>query len=152
MVVLEIDIQGGFARPAEGDPVIPGNAHRPALRVASQSMEAKSCDVHVLGLPRYFQQLHDAHALPDMVATDPACLAGEVNLLKPFMSEAADHSFTVNVLVYSVNRTVITGSQLVRVVLARPSNTAATHAQLTYPKRRSRSSGSASQTRRASEA
>ena len=55
------------------------------------------------GSPRYFQQLHDAHALPDMIGADPACLAGKIDLFKSFMPEAADHSFTVNVLVYSVN-------------------------------------------------
>jgi len=27
-----------------------------------------------------------------MISADPACLAGEVNFLKPFMPEAADHS------------------------------------------------------------
>jgi hypothetical protein len=37
-----------------------------------------------------------------MIGADPARPAGKVDLLKPFVSEAADHSFTVNVLVYSV--------------------------------------------------
>jgi len=27
-----------------------------------------------------------------MIGTDPACLAGEVNLFEPFMSEATDYS------------------------------------------------------------
>ena len=78
------------------------------MRVAAQAVKAEPCDVHVLGQPRYFQQLQNAHAPPDMVGTDPACLAGKVNLLKPLMSEAADHSFSVNVLVYSVNRSLLT--------------------------------------------
>jgi hypothetical protein len=51
--------------------------------------------------------LQDAHALPDLVGADPACLAGEVNFFKPFVPEAADHSFSVNALVYSVNKTVV---------------------------------------------
>jgi hypothetical protein len=46
-------------------------------------VEAKPGDVHVLGLRRYFQQLEDAHALPDIVGTDPACLAGEVSSSSP---------------------------------------------------------------------
>ena len=50
---------------------IGSHAHRPALRFASQAVEAKPCDVHVLGPRRYFQQLQDAHALACMVA-DPA--------------------------------------------------------------------------------
>jgi len=52
---------------------------------------------------RYLQQLQDTRALPDMIGTDPACFAGEVNLFKPCMSEATDRSFSVNGLVYSVN-------------------------------------------------
>jgi hypothetical protein len=48
-----------------------------------QTVEAEACDVHVFGLRRYFQQLQNAHALPDMIGTDPAGLAGEVNFLKP---------------------------------------------------------------------
>jgi hypothetical protein len=32
-------------------------------------VEAKACDVHVRRFPRYFQQLQDAHALPDMIRT-----------------------------------------------------------------------------------
>jgi len=66
-------------------------------------VEAKARDVHVLRLRRYFQQLQDTHALPDMFGADPTGLAGEVNFFKPFMSEVADPSFSVNVLVYSIN-------------------------------------------------
>jgi hypothetical protein len=68
-----------------------------------QSVEAKARDVYVRRLHRCFQQLQDTHALPDTIGADPACLAAEVNFFKPFMSEAADHSFSVNALVYSVN-------------------------------------------------
>jgi hypothetical protein len=39
-----------------------------------------------------------------VVGADPARPAGEEDLFKPFMFEAADHSFSVNVSVYSVNR------------------------------------------------
>src|SRR5665811_1699385 len=39
-----------------------------------------------------------------MVGADPPCPASKVNLFKPLMTEAADHFFTVNGLVYSVNR------------------------------------------------
>src|ERR1035438_6088619 len=103
MVVFIIDIQCVFARPSESDPVIPRHPHRPAFRVALQAVKAKACDVHVLRSLRYVQQLQDTHALPDLIGADPACLCGEMNLFKPFMSEAADHSLTVNLLVYSVN-------------------------------------------------
>ena len=92
MVVFKIDIQSIFARPAESDPVIPSHAHRPAFRPALQAVEAKASDVHVLRLRRHFQKLQDANALPDMIGADPACLAGTVDLFKPFMPEAADHS------------------------------------------------------------
>jgi hypothetical protein len=68
-----------------------------------QAVKAKACDVHVLRLLRYVQQLQDTHALPDLIGANPACLRGEMNLFKPFMSEATDHSSTVNLLVYSVN-------------------------------------------------
>src|SRR5437660_12723319 len=95
MVVFKIDIESAFSRPGESDPVIPGHAHRPAFRAASQAVEAKACYVHVLRFPRYFQQLQDAHALPDMIGADPACLAGAVDLVKPLMPEAAEHSFSV---------------------------------------------------------
>jgi hypothetical protein len=103
MVVFKIDVQSVFAGPAESDPVISGHANRPAFRVTLQAMEAKTCDIHVFRLRRYFEQLKDAHALPDTIGTDAACLAGEVNFFKTLMSEAADHSFSVNALVYSVN-------------------------------------------------
>src|ERR1039458_9747091 len=55
-----------FRPPAEADPVVPSHAHRPSWRFASQALEAKSYDIHVLWLPRYFQQLQDAHAFPDI--------------------------------------------------------------------------------------
>jgi hypothetical protein len=42
-----------------------------------------------------------------MIGADPACPAGQVNLLKPFMPEAANHASSVNSLVYSVNRIVL---------------------------------------------
>ena len=58
---------------------------------ALQAVETKASDVHVFRLHRYFQQLQDSHALPNMSGSNPACLAGEVNFLKPFMPEAADH-------------------------------------------------------------
>ena len=64
----------------------------------------KACDVHILRPPSYFQQLQEAYALPDMIGTDPACFAGEVNLLEPLMPEAADHALSVNGLVYGVKR------------------------------------------------
>jgi len=92
MVVFKIDIQGGFAGPAESDPVISGHAHRPAFWVALQAVQTKASDVHVLGPSRYFQQLQDAYALPDMVGADPAGLSGEVNFFQPLVSEAADHT------------------------------------------------------------
>jgi hypothetical protein len=47
--------------------------------------------------------LQDTHALPDLPGADPVCLAGEVNLRKPFMPEAIDHTISVNRLVYYVN-------------------------------------------------
>jgi len=68
-----------------------------------QAVEAKACDVHVLGPRCNFQQLQDAHAFPEMIGADAACLPGEMNFHKPFMPEAADHGMSVNVLVYSVN-------------------------------------------------
>src|SRR6266404_1763870 len=84
-----------FAWSGESDPVIPGYAHRPAFRAALQAVKAKTRDVHVLRLPRYFQQLQDAHALPEMAGADPARLAGTVDLFKPPVPEATDHSFSV---------------------------------------------------------
>jgi hypothetical protein len=66
-------------------------------------VEAKAGDVHIPRLPCYFHQLQDTHALPDLIGADPARPAGQVNFFKPFMPEAADHSCSVNVLVYSVN-------------------------------------------------
>ena len=103
MVVLKIDIQSVLTRPAESDPAIPSHAHGPAFRLAFEAVEAKARDVHVLRPPRHLQQLQDTHALPDLAGADPARLAGEVNLLKPFVPETADHSLSVKSLVYSVN-------------------------------------------------
>jgi hypothetical protein len=103
VVILKINLQGVFACPAERDPVIPGDAHRPALWAAVQAVEAKACDVHILGPSRYFQQLQDTHALPDLIGADPARLASEVDLFEPLMTEAPDYCFSVNYLVYSVN-------------------------------------------------
>src|ERR1039457_3175472 len=103
MVVFKIDIQRVFTRPAEGNPAVPSHPHRPAWRFALQALVGKSRDIHILGVPRYVQQLQDAHAFPDIGGADPACRAGAVNLFKPFMPEAAAHSLSVNVLDYSVN-------------------------------------------------
>jgi hypothetical protein len=50
-------------------------------------VEAKACNVHILGLSCNFQQLQNTHALPDMIGADPASLSGEVNFFKPFMPE-----------------------------------------------------------------
>jgi hypothetical protein len=50
-------------------------------------VEAKARDIHVRRLSRYFQQLQDTHALPDMIGADPARLAGQVYFFKPFMPE-----------------------------------------------------------------
>jgi hypothetical protein len=91
MVVFKIDIQSAFARPAESDPVIPSHAHRPAFRPAVQAVESEILQLHILRLPRYFQQLQDALALPDMIGADPARLAGAVDLFKPLVPEAAVH-------------------------------------------------------------
>jgi len=55
-------------------------------------MEAKACDVHVFRTHGNFQQLQDAHALPYTVGPNPSCLAGGVNLFKPFVSEATYHT------------------------------------------------------------
>jgi hypothetical protein len=62
-----------------------------------QAVEAKACDVHVLGFCGHIQQLQDASALPNMIGTDPASLAGEVDLFKPFVPEAADHFLFLSV-------------------------------------------------------
>jgi hypothetical protein len=104
MVILEIDIQGGLARPAKGDPVIPGHSHRPSSWFSLQAVEVKSGDIHLLGLACDFQQLQDANALPDTIGANPAGLAGEVNLPKPLVPERADYSRSVDCLVYTVNR------------------------------------------------
>src|SRR5271157_961614 len=93
VVVLKIDIHSVLARPAESDAVIPAHAQRPAFRTTLQSVKTKACDVQVLRPLRHFQQLQDTHALPDVIGADPACLAGAVDLFKPFMPEAADHFF-----------------------------------------------------------
>jgi hypothetical protein len=89
MVVFEIDIQGVLARPTERDPIVSRHAHRPTRRFRLQAVKAKSRDIHVLGPLRYFQQLQDAHAFPDMGGTDAAGATGAMNLFKPLMLEAA---------------------------------------------------------------
>src|SRR5712691_8464884 len=94
-VVLQIDIVRVFPRPAERDAVVSGDAHGPSPRVAAQTVEPIPRDVHVLRLRCHFQRLKDTHALPDIFAADPASLAGEVDLFKPLISEADDHSFLV---------------------------------------------------------
>jgi hypothetical protein len=72
------------------------------IDMASESVIDMPRNTH-LGLPRYSQQLQDAHALPDMLGADPACFASAVNLFKPLMPKAADHSCSVNDLVYGVD-------------------------------------------------
>jgi hypothetical protein len=52
-------------------------------------VEAKACDVHVLRPPRYFKQLQDTYTLPDMLGTDPACLADQADFFEPFVPESA---------------------------------------------------------------
>jgi len=92
MVILKIDVQGGFILPAEGDPVIPGHPQRPSFRFALQAVKVKAGDVQLLRLTCDFQQLQDAYALPEMIGANPAGLAGEIYLLKSLVPEGADHS------------------------------------------------------------
>jgi hypothetical protein len=68
-----------------------------------QAMKVKARDVHIRRLRGYFQHLQDTHALFNVIRTDPARLAGQIYFFKPFMPETADHSSSVNYLVYSVN-------------------------------------------------
>jgi len=42
-------------------------------------VEAKSRDIHVLTLTRYFQQLQDMDSPPGIGGTDPACRSGAMN-------------------------------------------------------------------------
>ena len=102
MVILEIDVYGGFVVPAEGDPVISCHPHRPSFRFALQAVEVKTGDVQLLRMTCDFQQLQDANALPDMIGANPAGCAGEVNLFKSLVPEPVDHSCSVDYLVYSV--------------------------------------------------
>jgi hypothetical protein len=55
-------------------------------------------------LRRYIQQLQAAHAFPEMGVADPAGRVGEVNLFKPFMPEAAEHSLSVYLPVYGATK------------------------------------------------
>src|ERR1700757_947467 len=96
MVVFKIDLQGVFAQPAESNAAVSHHPYRPAFRAAMQAMEAKSRDVHLFRTGGHFQQLQDARALPSLIGSDPARLAGQVELLKSFMPEAANHSFECN--------------------------------------------------------
>jgi hypothetical protein len=102
MIVLEIDIQGGFTSPAEGNPVIPAHPHRPSFRFALQAVEVEAGDIQLLRQARDFKQLQNANALPYLIGANPASLAGEVNLLKPLVPERANHFRSVDYLVYSV--------------------------------------------------
>ena len=103
MVILEIDIQGGFTLPAKGDAVNPGYPRRPSFRLALQAVKVKTGDLHLFRLIDGFHQLQDANALPDNIGANPAGLAGEENLFQTFVPERADHFHTVDYLVYSVN-------------------------------------------------
>src|SRR5713226_4562710 len=82
MVILKIDIVRVLTRPAERDAVVSSDAHGPSPRVAVQTVEPVPCHVHVLWLRCHFQRLKDTHALPDIFGTDPASLAGVVDLFK----------------------------------------------------------------------
>ena len=73
--------------------MVSADTHRPSLRDSPQAVKPKPGDVQILGLSRDFQQLHDAHTLPDIVRADPACFTGAVDLFKPFVPEALDHPF-----------------------------------------------------------
>src|ERR1035437_778360 len=125
MVILEINIDGRFLRPAEGDPVISGHPQRPAFRFALQAVEVKAGDVQLLRLTCDFQQLQDANALSEMIGANPAGLAGEVNLFKSLVPELADHSRSVDYLVYCVKQHLCGASGLrlgeLRFVVSHPS-------------------------------
>ena len=81
MVIFKIDVLRGFS----------SDAHGPSPRVTLQTVEPVSRNIHVLRLHCHFQRLKNTHALPDIARTDPASLACEVDLFKPFISEAGDH-------------------------------------------------------------
>jgi hypothetical protein len=54
-------------------------------------VEVEACDVHVPRRRRHFHQLKNADASPDLTGTDPARLAGAMNLCKPLVPQADDH-------------------------------------------------------------
>jgi len=96
MVILKIDIVRAFGRPAERDPVVSSDAHGPSPRLAAQTMEPVPRNAHILWLCCHFQRLKDTNALPDIFGADPSSLAGEVDLFEPLISEAGNHTLTVN--------------------------------------------------------
>jgi hypothetical protein len=66
-------------------------------------VEVKAGDVQLLRLACHFQQLQDSNALSDMIGANPAGPASEVKLLQSLVPESADHSCSVDYLVYTVN-------------------------------------------------
>jgi hypothetical protein len=68
-----------------------------------QFVEAKTCDVEILGLPGHCQQLEDTHTLPNLIGTDTPRLAVEAKFFKAFIPEASNHPLSVEGLAESVN-------------------------------------------------
>jgi hypothetical protein len=56
----------------------------------------KSRDVHVFGFGGGIQQLQDANTLSDSVGADPPGISRAMQLRKPLVPDATDHSSSVN--------------------------------------------------------
>src|ERR1017187_5296627 len=135
MVVFIVYVHGALAQPAEGNAIVSGHPHRPALLTAMQPVEAKAGDVHVFRSLGHFQQLQDSCALPDLAGANPAGLAREIKLLKPLMPEAANHSSSVNRMVYIVKHSVRhqPDGKEVQMALAAPSSSPLVAARYSQP-------------------
>ena len=70
MVVFTINLDGIFIGPAECNPIVSGDANRPAGREAAQRMKPRSGEVDLVRFRRVIQNLQDTYALPDMCGTN----------------------------------------------------------------------------------
>src|ERR1700693_1867844 len=115
MVVFKINIQSAFARPADKRS---GNSQSRAPTGVSalpcRPWKRKPATFISSRLPRYFQQLQDALAFPDMIGADPAPLAGAVDLFKPLVPEAAVHHRFIR----PTRKRTIESTKLIRMELA----------------------------------
>jgi hypothetical protein len=93
MIVDEIDVEGISALEAKNDPPIAGHGDAPiSLEIASERMEAKAVDAHILNLLGNIKATQDALDPADQVGLHATAVSPLIEALQATVPESQDHA------------------------------------------------------------